>query len=98
MKRLLCAVCGTPLTNDEIAFGLHLHGGAAAPFLCLTCRAGDLDCPREALVQKISVLKKSGCRYFAQTYVPEAGASSAPHPDAGLPESSDPQQTAQPHV
>lgn len=69
MKRLCCAACGAPMTNDEIAFGLHLHGGAAARFLCVACLAEELGCPPEQLRHKIALLKRSGCRYFAETYV-----------------------------
>lgn len=69
MKRLLCAGCAAPLANEEIALGLHLHGGAAAPFLCLACMAKAYGCPRAALEEKAAALKKSGCRYFAQPYV-----------------------------
>ena len=69
MKRLACAACGAPLTNDEIAFCLHLHGGAAARFLCVKCMAADFGCPPEHLQKKIGLLRNSGCRYFAETYV-----------------------------
>ena len=49
MKQLACAACGAPMTNDEIAFCLHLHGGTAARFLCVGCMATDFECPPEHL-------------------------------------------------
>lgn len=52
MKQLACAACGAPMTNDEIAFCLHLHGGTAARFLCVGCMATDFECPPEHLKKK----------------------------------------------
>lgn len=69
MKKLACSGCGASMTNDEIALILHLHGGAAARFLCLDCLAQEYGCQREYLERKVALLKSSGCKYFAQTYV-----------------------------
>lgn len=69
MKQLFCAACSAAMTNDEIALCLHLHGGAATRFLCAACMAAELECPPRWLQKKIGLLKKSGCRYFAETYV-----------------------------
>lgn len=68
-KRLACAGCGAGLSNDEIAFGMHLHGGAAGPLLCLRCLTRDYGCEAAVLEKKIEALKQSGCKYFAEAYV-----------------------------
>lgn len=64
MKRLACAACGAPMTNDEIAFCLHLHGGAAARFLCVKCMAADFGCPPEHLQKKNRAFKKQRLQIF----------------------------------
>ena len=69
MKRLLCMGCGRAMTNDEIAFILHLHGGAATRFVCMDCLAQEYGCERPFLEKKVELLKQSGCRYFSETYV-----------------------------
>ena len=69
MKHLSCACCAKAMASDEIALCLHLHGGAATYFLCIECLAKEFACPPDVLLHRVALLKRSGCRYFSETYV-----------------------------
>lgn len=60
-----CRQCNATLLGDEIAIYRKLVFRQATNFLCIDCLAKKLDCPRQAIDDRIKYYRESGsCTLF----------------------------------
>jgi len=77
MKQLLCKVCQTALSNDEIALNLKLRGRSVGTFFCPGCFSNRLNCTENELMEMMAFFRENGCELFAHRYVNEQGSEHA---------------------
>ncbi len=60
-----CAVCGRPLSRDEVAVTKKLINRGATSFLCVACLAGHFEVRPEDILERIAHFRATGCTLFA---------------------------------
>lgn len=64
MKKIMCEVCDSILTKEEIALNKKLISKNTKQFMCLDCLAKFLDTSVDCLKEKIEEFKEEGCTLF----------------------------------
>lgn len=62
--RTVCAVCGRPVTQDEIAVTKKLINRGATAFYCVPCLAAYFEVKPEDILERIRYFKQMGCTLF----------------------------------
>ena len=60
-----CAVCGKPLSQDEIAVTKKLISRGATSFLCVACLADHFEVRPRDIRERIDHFRATGCTLFA---------------------------------
>ncbi len=63
---MTCALCGRPLTPDEVAVTKKLVNRGAASFFCVDCLAARFDVTPDDIRERIAYFRASGCTLFSQ--------------------------------
>ena len=61
----VCANCGKPLSNDEVAITKKLVNRAAQEYLCAACLAARFSITTDDIARLIRHFREAGCSLFS---------------------------------